>query len=341
MPTCVSCAAHLADDALICPECFNPIPIAGGGRVADEPQPRLARHVASEAAHVSSAPHTTATTEGVYISSGFHGGHDPHHTLTPSRVWFEDEAGRRSAHPHHPVPPHAHPTHTHSHLDVVHDLAGHDVLVPHHHHPHYDTYTSPSRFATGGARHPGHLRPSYYGDLGAADCVPCRFCGEYQMKRDVQIHEGQCAPIPGSAYVGMELRAVDDGLGGHFNVAAVHSITPGGPADRAGVQVGDIIARWGAFWVEGAHSKCLRQVRWLMDSTEPGTPIPVEVDRHGKPLLKTFVVEHRRTRRPPRRRVRALGHPDKLDRVDVTSRTMAGSHLLQRLHQQSERYAVF
>ena len=74
------------------------------------------------------------------------------------------------------------------------------------------------------------------------------------------------------AYLGVETGPSDQGGGG----AQVSSVVPGGPADRAGLQVGDVIQS-----VAGQRVVDPSQLSTLVSAKSPGDQVPVVVRRGG------------------------------------------------------------
>ena len=76
------------------------------------------------------------------------------------------------------------------------------------------------------------------------------------------------------AYLGVETAPSDQGGSG----AQIRSVVPGGPADRAGLQVGDVIESVGGQRVIGPS-----QLSTLVSAKSPGDQVPVVVRRGGAP----------------------------------------------------------
>ncbi len=68
--------------------------------------------------------------------------------------------------------------------------------------------------------------------------------------------------------------------------ARVNRVVPGGPAERAGLAVGDIILRFGAAEVARPDD-----LPWLIAATRPGTRVPLELVRGAERLRLELVVD--------------------------------------------------
>jgi serine protease Do len=82
-------------------------------------------------------------------------------------------------------------------------------------------------------------------------------------------------------------------LGDNVGGVIVSEVTPGGPADEAGLQVGDIVIAFNKQKL-GSHTP-FKQLRRLIVNTRPGTAVSIEVVRDGKHLTKEITVG----KRPP------------------------------------------
>ena len=87
-------------------------------------------------------------------------------------------------------------------------------------------------------------------------------------------------------YLGVEAQDLTPELAKEFKLYSVvgvlvGAVTPNGPAEKAGVEVGDVITRFGGKDVHGA-----RQLKLSVAEIKPGQTVPVEVLRDGsaKPL---------------------------------------------------------
>jgi serine protease Do len=85
-------------------------------------------------------------------------------------------------------------------------------------------------------------------------------------------------------YLGAEIRTLDEGLAHAFNVpdtsgALIEDITPGGPADKAGLKNGDVVRNYNGVAITDSG-----QLVALVTDTNPGTVVPLDILRNGKPL---------------------------------------------------------
>jgi serine protease Do len=85
-------------------------------------------------------------------------------------------------------------------------------------------------------------------------------------------------------YLGAEIRTLDEGLAHAFGVpdtsgALIEDVTPGGPADKAGLKNGDVIRKYNGQAVTDSG-----QLIALVTDTNPGTVVTLDILRDGKPL---------------------------------------------------------
>jgi len=88
-------------------------------------------------------------------------------------------------------------------------------------------------------------------------------------------------PLAGDGYVGIQLAETDAGL-------VVHLLVPNGPADKAGLQQGDLI-----FKIDRQRVSSIADAITLISATRPGTTLPITVIRDGTQQTFTLVVETR------------------------------------------------
>jgi predicted metalloprotease with PDZ domain len=81
---------------------------------------------------------------------------------------------------------------------------------------------------------------------------------------------------PSRAIIGVQLEPTDDGVG-----ARVREVSPGGPAEQAGIRPGDVIVAVNGTALSGAHPA--RQVLGIMHGVQPDSRVTVRVLRAGKP----------------------------------------------------------
>jgi S1-C subfamily serine protease len=130
------------------------------------------------------------------------------------------------------------------------------------------------------------------------------------VKTDDAISEGLGFAIPSSivtsvadqiirsgkathAYMGVGTRTVTEDLQQQFDLSRssgvlVASVTPNGPADKAGVQRGDIIIS-----IDGKELKESSDLLQLIRDKTPGEKIQVKLDRNGQTLDLTVTLEER------------------------------------------------
>jgi serine protease Do len=94
-------------------------------------------------------------------------------------------------------------------------------------------------------------------------------------------------------YLGAQIRTLDEGLSHAFNVpdtsgALVEDITPGGPADKAGLKNGDVIRKY-----NGQDISDSGQLIALVTDTNPGTVVTLDIIRDGKPLTVKVTLGNR------------------------------------------------
>jgi serine protease Do len=83
-------------------------------------------------------------------------------------------------------------------------------------------------------------------------------------------------------YLGISTGPLTPAIREQFNIAADHGalvlgVDPGGPADRAGVRVGDVIVQ-----MAGSEVRTVEDLLGALRKTEPGQPVPVTVIRDGQ-----------------------------------------------------------
>lgn len=85
-------------------------------------------------------------------------------------------------------------------------------------------------------------------------------------------------------YLGAEIQSLNEGLAQAFNVpdtsgALVQNVTPGGPAEKAGLKNGDVIRKY-----DGQTVTDSGQLIALVTDTNPGTVVTLDILRDGRPL---------------------------------------------------------
>jgi len=89
-------------------------------------------------------------------------------------------------------------------------------------------------------------------------------------------HGGKIVRGSAGVAIGRVPSEVADAEGLHHPGAFVEAVAPGGPADAAGVQPGDVILRWDGEPVESSDS-----LPWLIALTPPGSRVSVHLLREG------------------------------------------------------------
>jgi serine protease Do len=67
--------------------------------------------------------------------------------------------------------------------------------------------------------------------------------------------------------------------------AIISKVNPGGPAERAGLKVGDIVLSF-----DGESIKSFNQLKEAVHGCLPGDQISIEIAREGRVLSRTMVV---------------------------------------------------
>jgi serine protease Do len=120
------------------------------------------------------------------------------------------------------------------------------------------------------------------GSIGLSFAVPASVAQDVvaQLKSKGHVDRG---------WLGVVIQPVDKDLANSFNLgsargALVAQLEPGGPADEAGIQVGDIILEFNGVTIDSSN-----ELPHVVGSTSPGQKVPVEVLREGK--IKKLTVE--------------------------------------------------
>jgi serine protease Do len=85
-------------------------------------------------------------------------------------------------------------------------------------------------------------------------------------------------------YLGVQIGSLDEALAKQFKVpdtagALVQDVTPGGPADKAGIKNGDVIRKLDGQPVEGSG-----QLTAMVTNMNPGTEVTLNIIRDGQPM---------------------------------------------------------
>ena len=96
-------------------------------------------------------------------------------------------------------------------------------------------------------------------------------------------------------YIGVSLQALDAGIAAALGVERnrgelIRSITPGGPADRAGIQQGDVVIS-----VNGQPVTPQQSLSYLVSSLPVGSRVPMEIVREGQRRSVTVTLAERPT----------------------------------------------
>lgn len=96
-------------------------------------------------------------------------------------------------------------------------------------------------------------------------------------------------------YLGVQIASLDAPMAKEFSVpdtagALVQDVSPGGPADKAGVKNGDVIRKFNGQAVE-SHS----QLQSMVTNTNPGATVTLDILRDGKPLTLRVTLGERPT----------------------------------------------
>ncbi|WP_336982182.1 Do family serine endopeptidase [Altererythrobacter fulvus] len=94
-------------------------------------------------------------------------------------------------------------------------------------------------------------------------------------------------------YLGVRISAVDEDIAASLGVPAkrgefVRSIEPGEPADKAGLQAGDIVLK-----VNGQDVTPDQTLSYIVANIAPGTKVPLEILRNGQKMTLTATVGKR------------------------------------------------
>jgi serine protease Do len=100
---------------------------------------------------------------------------------------------------------------------------------------------------------------------------------------------------PQRGYLGVSFQELDDNLASALGVAKtsgelIRSVTPGGPADRAGIQQGDVITK-----INGKQVTEDDRMAYLVANLQAGARVPIELVRNGQRRTVTVVVGERPT----------------------------------------------
>ncbi len=97
-------------------------------------------------------------------------------------------------------------------------------------------------------------------------------------------------------FLGVSPQLLTPGLAAQFGIdhgALTADVTPGSPADKAGLQAGDVITK-----VNGKEVRDPRHLLLTISSLEPGTTVTLDVLRNGQPLTLHATLANRPGERP-------------------------------------------
>jgi serine protease Do len=85
-------------------------------------------------------------------------------------------------------------------------------------------------------------------------------------------------------YLGIQIKSLDEGLAKQFKVpdiagALVDDVTPGGPADKAGIKIGDVVRK-----LNGQTVETHEQLTAMVTNINPGTEVKLDILRDGQPM---------------------------------------------------------
>ena len=85
-------------------------------------------------------------------------------------------------------------------------------------------------------------------------------------------------------YLGVNIKPLDEGLAKEFKVpdtsgALVNDVTPGSPADKAGIKNGDVVRKLNGETVESSG-----QLQAMITNINPGTQVRLDIIRDGQPM---------------------------------------------------------
>jgi len=139
-------------------------------------------------------------------------------------------------------------------------------------------------------------------DLGAEDAVPAGSTGFAVPARECERAWQDLGRFGRMrrGYLGIQIMAAADDRGG----ARVLQVTPGGPADRAGLRPGDLVTAFGELFVTGGKQLCA-----LVAATAPDETVDVGV-RRGERDLHLEVLLGTARKRPGLHQVPLAHSPD-------------------------------
>ncbi|HVQ09577.1 MAG TPA: Do family serine endopeptidase [Allosphingosinicella sp.] len=124
------------------------------------------------------------------------------------------------------------------------------------------------------------------GNVGIGFAIPAEQIAPIveQLRRGQRVQRG---------YIGVALQTLDEGVAAALGISRnrgelIRSVTPGGPADRAGIRQGDVVIS-----VAGQPVTPDSTLAYLVSRQAIGARIPIELIRQGRPQTVTVVVAER------------------------------------------------
>jgi serine protease Do len=126
------------------------------------------------------------------------------------------------------------------------------------------------------------------GNVGIGFAIPAEQIAPIveQLRRGQRVQRG---------YIGVALQSLDEGVAAALGISRnrgelIRSVTPGGPADRAGIRQGDVVISVAGQPVTPDHT-----LAYLVSRQPIGSRIPIELIRQGRPQTVTVAVAERPT----------------------------------------------
>jgi len=124
------------------------------------------------------------------------------------------------------------------------------------------------------------------GNVGIGFAIPAEQIAPVveQLRHGQRVHRG---------YIGVGMQDVDEGVAAALGIernrgTLIRSVTPGGPADRAGIQQGDVVVS-----VAGHPVTLDATLAYLISQQAIGARVPIEVIRQGQRRTLTVAIAER------------------------------------------------
>lgn len=152
----------------------------------------------------------------------------------------------------------------------------------------------------------------------------------YRLKEEFEMllaeNERLLGKLAARPMLGVEIKMLDDAVGNRDCVVVVHTITPRGPADVAGIRGGDILKEW-----DGILLDSKAKFQQLLDRSPPGTRVVFTVVRGNSVLDIPLTVGAAPVQQP--RTMRRVRSETQVDNVVQDSRGQLGAaHRGQYFH---------